>query len=168
MNSGRYVVMGVSGCGKTSIGMAFAANIGAAFIDGDDLHPASNVAKMARGEPLDDADRMPWLAAVAAAFAQAEGPLVIGCSALKRVYRDQIRQGAGRAVSFLHLSGSRDVIAKRMSSRAGHFMPLSLLDSQFAALEMPGADESAVIVDIDQTEAQIVAELQLRTKGLGI
>jgi gluconokinase len=155
----RFVVMGVSGCGKTSIGLGLASALGADFIDGDDLHPPSNVAKMARGEPLDDADRAPWLAAVAERLAQSERPLIIGCSALRRRYRDWIRDGAGGEVTFLHLSGTRDVIAARMDARKGHFMPLSLLDSQFAALEPPEADEASITVDIDQTEAEIVAEL---------
>jgi gluconokinase len=160
----RYVVMGVSGCGKTEIGSAFAQEIGARFIDGDDLHPAENVAKMARGDALDDNDRRPWLAHVARKLRTIEGPVVIGCSALKRRYRDWIREGVGAPVTFLHLSGSRDVIAQRMAARTDHFMPLSLLDSQFAALEPPGADEDAVTVDIDQEPDRIVAALLAATK----
>jgi gluconokinase len=155
--------MGVSGCGKTSIGMAFAAGAGARFIDGDDLHPAENVAKMARGEPLTDEDRQPWLKQVAAKLAEAEDDVVIGCSSLKRRYRDWIRDGAGGDVTFLHLAGSRDVIAQRMSERQGHFMPVSLLDSQFAALEPPAADETSVTVDIDQSPQKIVADLLAAT-----
>ena len=151
--------MGVSGCGKTQVGQRFAKAIGAGFIDGDDLHPKENVAKMARGEPLDDADRKPWLAAVALQLAQADGPLVIGCSALRRRYRDWIRDGAPGPVTFLHLAGTREVIAGRMAERTDHFMPLSLLDSQFAALEPPDHDESAVTVDIDQSIAEIVDDL---------
>ncbi|WP_295314334.1 gluconokinase [Roseobacter sp.] len=162
----RYVVMGVSGCGKTSVGTGFARAIGAQFIDGDDLHPAENVAKMSRGEPLDDGDRGPWLAAVAAALARARGDVVIGCSALRRRYRDLIRDGAGSDVVFLHLSGSRDLIAGRMGAREGHFMPLTLLDSQFAALEPPGPDETCVTVDIDQTEEQVVRYLTGQTQHL--
>jgi gluconokinase len=159
VSSKRFVVMGVSGCGKTSIGLGLARALGADFIDGDDLHPPSNVAKMARGEPLDDADRAPWLGAVAERLAQGDQPLIIGCSALRRRYRDWISDGAGGEVTFLHLSGTRDVIAARMAARKGHFMPLSLLDSQFAALEPPQSDEASITVDIDQTEAEIVAEL---------
>ena len=159
----RYVVMGVSGCGKTSVGTAFAAAIGARFFDGDDLHPPENVAKMSRGEPLNDDDRRPWLLRIAETLKAAEGSIVIGCSALKRRYRDWIRTGAEAPVTFLHLAGSRDVIARRMAERKDHFMPLSLLDSQFAALEPPGEDEKAVTVDIDQTPERIVAELLAAT-----
>jgi gluconokinase len=155
----RYVVMGVSGCGKTSIGTAFAAAIDAKFLDGDDLHPPENVAKMSRGEPLTDDDRRPWLKRVAEALKTAEGPVVIGCSALKRRYRDWIRADAQTPVTFLHLAGTRQVIAQRMAVRKGHFMPVTLLDSQFAALEPLGPDENAVTVNIDQDPASIVAAL---------
>ncbi len=154
----RYVVMGVSGCGKTSVGQAVAKGLGARFVDGDDLHPAENIAKMARAEPLTDGDRAPWLDKVGAALA-ASGPTVIGCSALKRIYRDRIAKAAGGPVTFLHLAGSRAVISKRLAARKGHFMPPSLLDSQFAALEPPGPDEDAVTVDIDQPFGDVVASL---------
>jgi gluconokinase len=151
--------MGVSGCGKSSIGAGFAARILAAFVDGDDLHPAANIAKMAAGIPLDNADRGPWLSAVGQTFADHDLPLVVGCSALKRSYRHIIRTHAGGPVAFLHLAGARDVIASRMAAREDHFMPTALLDSQFAALEAPGPDENAVRVDIDQSPDAIVAEL---------
>lgn len=142
----RLVIMGVSGCGKSSVGAALSARLGVRYCDGDDLHPAENVAKMRDGVPLTDADRWPWLDRVAGALRD-NAPLIIGCSALRRVYRDRIRAGAGGPVVFLHLSGSRDLIAARMANRPGHFMPLSLLDSQFATLEPPGPDE-AITVDI--------------------
>ena len=112
---------------------------------------------MARGEPLDDADRAPWLKAVAARMKSGQGSVVMGCSALKRVYRDTIRDGAGSPVMFLHLAGSRDLIAGRMSAREGHFMRRALLDRQFAALEPPGADGLSRTVDIDRSEAAIIA-----------
>ncbi len=143
----RVVLMGVSGCGKSSVGAALSARLSVPYVDGDDLHPAENVAKMARGEPLTDADRWPWLDRVAGVLAD-RAPVIVGCSALKRGYRDRIRAGAGGPVRFVHLAGSRDLIAGRMAQRTGHYMPLSLLDSQFAALEPPGADEAAVTVDI--------------------
>ncbi len=143
----RVVLMGVSGCGKSSVGAALSARLSVPYVDGDDLHPAENVAKMARGEPLTDADRWPWLDRVAGVLAD-RAPVIVGCSALKRGYRDRIRAGAGGPVRFVHLAGSRDLIAGRMAQRTGHYMPLSLLDSQFAALEAPGADEAAVTVDI--------------------
>lgn len=158
----NYVVMGVSGCGKTTVGAAFAATIGGQFVDGDDLHPPENVAKMASGQPLTDADRWPWLDLVAGALT---GNVVIGCSALKRAYRDRIRGGAedgAGPVRFLHLAGSPNVIAARMAARPGHFMPLGLLDSQFATLEPLGVDEDGVTVDIDQPIGFIVAALMAR------
>ncbi len=141
------------------IGTAFAAAIGAEYVDGDDLHPAGNVAKMASGEPLGDDDRKPWLAVIAELLKSHGDPIVVGCSSLKRRYRDWIREGAGGGVTFLHLAGDRDVIARRMAERNGHFMPLSLLDSQFEALEPPEADENAVTVNIDQAPKGIVSAL---------
>jgi gluconokinase len=141
--------MGVSGCGKSTVGIALAERLKAAFTDGDDLHPAANIARMRRGEPLTDEDRWPWLTQVAQAL-QGGGPRIVGCSALKRVYRDHIRQGADGPVTFVHLAGARAVIDARMRARTGHFMPPALLDSQFATLEPPDADEGAVTVDIDQ------------------
>lgn len=155
----RFVIMGVSGCGKSSIGAAFAATIGGQFIDGDDLHPAANVAKMAAGQPLNDDDRAPWLLKVGHALKTGTGPVIIGCSALKRRYRDVIRAEAAQPVMFLHLAGSREILLARMAARTGHFMPPSLLDSQLAALEPPTSDEAAITVDINQTAEAIVAEL---------
>ncbi|HUG63254.1 MAG TPA: gluconokinase, partial [Methylomirabilota bacterium] len=146
----RVVLMGVAGCGKSVVGAALSARLGVPYRDGDDLHPAANIAKMSRGDPLTDDDRWPWLFQVGATLAGSE-PMIVGCSSLKRRYRDAIRERAGAAVTFVHLAGSRAVIEKRMTARTGHFMPTSLLDSQFATLEPPGRDERAVTVDIDQT-----------------
>ena len=146
--------MGVSGCGKSSVGAGLAAALGGVYLDGDDLHPPANVSKMARGEPLTDADRRPWLTRVAEALHGGPPPVVIGCSALKRAYRDVLR-GPG-PVRFVHLTGSRALIGARMAARRGHYMPPSLLDSQFAALEPPGPDEGAVTIDIDRPVAEIV------------
>jgi gluconokinase len=143
----RVVIMGVSGCGKSSVGDGLAARLGVRYRDGDHLHPAENVARMRSGIALTDDDRWPWLDRVAQVLA-AEAPVIVSCSALRRAYRDRIRAGAGGAVRFVHLVGSRAVIATRMAARQGHYMPLSLLDSQFAALEPPGPDE-ALSVDID-------------------
>ena len=153
-----YVVMGVSGCGKSLIGQTFATAIGAAFIDGDTLHPAANIAKMTRGEPLDDTDRAPWLDRVGAALVPPG--TVVACSALKRRYRDQIRATATTPVTFLFLRGRRDTLLARVSSRPGHFMPPALLDSQLATLEPPGPDEAHLVADIEQTPAQIVARFR--------
>ena len=154
--------MGVSGCGKTTVGDRLAARLGATFVDGDDLHPQANVDKMAAGTPLNDEDRAPWLVRVGETLAGTEGVCLIGCSALKRIYRDTIRAAAGEPVMFLHLSGSREVLEARMAARERHFMPLSLLDSQIATLEPPGADELHVTVDIDQPVEAIVSELAAR------
>lgn len=158
------VVMGVCGCGKSSIGSALASRNGWDFIEGDDLHPPANVARMAQGQPLTDDDRRGWLATIgeriAAADRQGQG-LVVSCSALKRAYRDQLTAASPR-VLFLHLAGNRALIEKRMAARAGHFMPLSLIDSQFATLETPGADERAVTLSIDMPRDQLVTEAETR------
>lgn len=160
----RLVVMGVAGCGKSAVGAALAQVMAVPFRDGDDLHPAENVAKMSRGEPLSDADRWPWLALVGQALAKE--PMIIGCSALKRSYRDFITDQAGAPVTFINLAGSRAVIERRMRARQGHFMPPALLDSQFAALEPPMPDENAITVQIDQPLAGVVADVmeKLRAK----
>lgn len=162
----RMVLMGVAGCGKSSVGAALAAHIGASYADGDDLHPPANIAKMTRGDPLTDADRWPWLAAVGQALAGGDHR-IIGCSALKRRYRDKITAAAGGPVTFIHLAGSHALIKTRMAARTGHFMPPSLLVSQFAALEPPGPQEDAVQVDIDQSVPQIVAEIVARLAQRG-
>lgn len=153
----RVVIMGVSGCGKSSVGAGLAARLGLNYRDGDDLHPPENVAKMRVGMPLTDADRWPWLDRVGQVLL-ADAPVIVGCSALKRAYRDRIRTAAGGPVTFVHLAGSQEVIAARMALRQGHYMPLSLLDSQFAALEPPAAEE-AITVSIDQPLEAIVADI---------
>jgi gluconokinase len=156
---GVYVIMGVAGCGKSTVGAALAAELGAVYLDGDDLHSAANITKMSAGEPLSDADRAPWLRGIGQALAAADGMLIVGCSALRRIYRDWIREQAKSDVVFLHLSGSRAVIERRMSAREGHFMPVQLLDSQFATLEPLQVDETAFVVDIDQELETVVAKL---------
>ena len=153
----RVVIMGVSGCGKSSVGAGLAARLGLNYRDGDDLHPPENVAKMRAGMPLTDGDRWPWLDRVGQVLL-AEAPVIVGCSALKRAYRDRIRTAAGGPVTFVHLAGSQEVIAARMALRQGHYMPLSLLDSQFAALEPPAAEE-AITVSIDQPLEALVADI---------
>lgn len=153
----RVVVMGVAGCGKSAVGAAVALRLGIPYCDGDDLHPLGNVEKMRAGVALTDADRWPWLDRVADVLC--DGALVIvGCSALRRAYRDRVRDGAGGPVQFVHLAGNRALIAARMARRTGHFMPMTLLDSQFAALEPPGMDE-ALTVDIDQPLEAVVAKV---------
>lgn len=152
------VVMGVSGSGKSTVGAALAQRLGVPFEDADDLHPPANIAKMSAGIPLDDDDRHPWLETIGAWLAAHDGHGgVVSCSALKRAYRDQLRAHAARAV-FVHLHGTREVIARRQASRPGHFMPASLLDSQFDTLEPLGDDEAGVVIDVDQTVDAIVQQ----------
>ena len=147
------VIMGVSGCGKSTTGAALGAYFGKPYLDGDDFHPAANVEKMRSGEPLTDEDRWPWLAELGSAMcenAMRNGRVFAGCSALKRSYREALVEAAGEPILFIHLSGSRALIAERMAARSGHYMPTGLLDSQIATLEPPGDDEVAVQVDIAQ------------------
>jgi gluconokinase len=154
--------MGVSGCGKSSVGEALAARLAIPYRDGDDLHPAANVAKMRAGIPLTDDDRWPWLDRVAETLRDA-APVIVGCSALRRAYRDRIRAGSGGPVRFVHLAGDRDLIAARMATRTGHYMPLSLLDSQIATLEPPAADE-ATTVNIDAPLPALIDTILARMK----
>lgn len=139
--------MGVSGSGKSTVGSALAQRLRVPFVDADALHPPANVAKMTTGEPLNDDDRYPWLEKVGEWLAGHCTGGVVSCSALKRKYRDQLRAHCPR-VEFLHLSGSPELINRRMSARTGHFMPAALLRSQFDTLEPLGADERGVTVDI--------------------
>lgn len=165
----HMVVMGVAGSGKSSVGAAMAVRIGAIYFDGDDLHPPANIKKMSDGIPLTNSDRMPWLTDVGHKLGAAEGRIIVGCSALKRAYRDRIITTAGRPVTFIYLAGTREVIAARIAQRTGHFMPTALLDSQFATLEEPATSENAVRVEIDQPLAAIVKSaiglLQVRGAG---
>ncbi|HZZ95406.1 MAG TPA: gluconokinase [Jatrophihabitantaceae bacterium] len=148
MSSRVLVLMGVSGCGKSTVAGVLAGRLGFDFGEGDDLHPPANVAKMAAGDPLTDEDRWPWLDRVAQWIrdhTDAGRPGLITCSALKRSYRDILR---GDHVVFVYLHGTREQIATRLAARHGHYMPPELLDSQFATLEPPGDDEQALSIDI--------------------
>jgi len=153
--------MGVSGCGKTTVAAILASRLGWPFEEGDALHPQANIEKMAAGHPLTDADRWPWLAKVADWIDErldAGENGLITCSALKRSYRDLInRRGSG--LIFVFLAGSKETIAARLAARHGHFMRASLLDSQFADLEEPAADEPAIRVDIGPPAAEIVEQI---------
>lgn len=152
------VVMGVAGSGKTTIARAVAERTGWRLLEGDAFHPPANVRKMAAGTPLTDADRWPWLRAIAAevdAIRAANGSAVVACSALKRAYRD-ILIGERRDVRLVYLRGGPALIAARLAGRKGHFMPAALLDSQFATLEEPAAEESPLIVEIDVDPVQVV------------
>lgn len=152
------VVMGVCGCGKTTIGRKLADRLDAAFIEGDELHPAGNRDKMAAGIPLEDEDREPWLDAIAAkaALVSSDAPcVVVSCSALKRAYRDRLRNGAGD-LKLVHLTGSSSLLKQRMNERRGHFMPAGLLDSQLATLEVPEPDETVINLDVAEQPVAIV------------
>ena len=157
------VVMGVSGSGKSTVGAALAQRLRVPFADADDFHPQANIEKMSAGHPLDDSDRHPWLEAIGVWLAEHPDGGVMSCSALKRKYRDQLRHGA-HEVAFLLLHGSPEVIRKRQASRPGHFMPASLLSSQFATLEQLAPDEHGVTIDVDQSVDAIVEQyLRWRT-----
>lgn len=151
------VVMGVSGSGKSTVGAALAQRLRVPFADADDFHPEANIAKMSAGHALDDDDRRPWLDSIGEWLAaHAEGG-VMSCSALKHAYRDQLREHCPD-VDFLHLAGTPEVIGRRQASRLGHFMPASLLASQFETLEPLAADEHGVDVNVDQNIDSIVNE----------
>lgn len=142
------VVMGVSAAGKSTVGRLIADRIGVDFFDADDLHPATNRAKMAAGVPLDDDDRAPWLDRVATEIAdRSRSGVVVACSALRRVYRDRIRRGAP-GVRFIHLHGDDALLSDRAAARTDHFMPSSLLASQIATLELLEADEDGAVLDV--------------------
>jgi gluconokinase len=151
------VVMGVAGSGKSTIGALIAEALGADFAEGDRFHPAPNIAKMSSGQPLTDDDRLPWLQAMAdaiRAWRGGERPTVLACSALKQSYRDLLADGS-REVRFVFLRATRDQVASRMAGRRGHFMPTSLIGSQFATLEEP---RDAIALDVAGTPAEVAAE----------
>ena len=155
------VVMGVSGSGKTSAAQEITRQLGWTYIEGDDLHPAANVAKMAAGHPLDDDDRWPWLRRIAEVIGEHEAagtPIIVTCSALKRAYRDLLRNGHP-SVWFAHVDVPREVLEQRLTARKGHYMPPSLLDSQLATLERLGEDEPGAVIDGDAPLSDTVAEL---------
>jgi gluconokinase len=162
------VVMGVAGCGKSTVGWMLAQRLGVAYAEADDFHPPANVAKMASGHPLDDADRLPWLAAIAewisGQVGSGEGG-VVTCSALKYRYRDLLRQADSR-LWFVHLDVPRDAILARVAARTGHFMPASLVDSQFAALEPLRPAESGTVVDGGLAPDEIIDAVVARLTAL--
>ncbi len=165
--TGRVIIiMGVSGSGKSTIGDILAEKLGYKFIDGDDLHPKANIQKMASGNPLNDEDRSPWLERIRDACYSLENKNeqgIIVCSALKKKYRDQIRDG-NKKVIFLFLNGSFDLLLKRMESRTGHFMKASMLQSQFNTLEVPINESDVITIDIDKSIDEIIKEAVLKIK----
>ena len=166
MHTGLYVIMGVSGAGKTLIGARLARALDVAFVEGDDLHPPANVERMTAGIPLTDEDRHGWLIAIAARLRDAKRAgvgLVVACSALKRRYRELLRSVGAGDVRFVYLRGTRALLAERMAQRPGHFMPPALLDSQLAALEEPVSAERAWVCDIRETPDTILADLVKRS-----
>ena len=160
----HIVVMGVAGCGKSTVGAALAERLGAGFLDGDSLHPPANIDKMAAGTPLNDDDRAPWLAEIGRRFPASNCALVIACSALKRSYRDIIRS-ADPSVVFVHLHGTRELLNARMTARPGHFMPASLLDSQLDTLEPLEDGEAGIVVDIASPVEDIVNDVHAALTG---
>jgi carbohydrate kinase (thermoresistant glucokinase family) len=161
------VAMGVSSSGKTTVGKVIAQRLHAPYLEGDDYHSAANIAKMSAGTPLTDDDRWPWLDSMGKALADAaggKGVAVGACSALKRAYRDRMVKAAGEPIVFVYLDGSYAEIDARMQARTGHFMPESLLKSQFATLEPPGPDENAIDVPIAETPER-VADIVVRKLG---
>jgi gluconokinase len=159
----RIVVMGVSGCGKSTVGRLLAQALAVPYVEGDDLHPARNVALMAAGTPLTDADRQGWLQAVAQRLVDSPQGVVASCSALKRSYRDLLR-AAAPGLRFVHLHGDPALLAARMQSRPGHYMPASLLQSQLDTLEPPNAQEAAITIDIAMPLEAMVAEIGRRLR----
>lgn len=155
------IVMGVSGAGKSSVAERLAESLNCRFMEGDSLHPQSNVDKMAQGTPLTDEDRWPWLDVIGEKIAELlarSEDLVVTCSALKVVYRERLRSAAGGKLTFVFLKGSQELLSRRMGERKGHFMPTSLLQSQLATLESPEGEAGVVTVDIDATLDRIVAD----------
>ncbi|WP_229215435.1 gluconokinase [Duganella sp. CY15W] len=157
----RWVVMGVSGCGKSAIGRQLAQGFGVPFLEGDAYHSTANIAKMAAGMPLTDTDRADWLwtlhREIRSARIHGTG-LVLSCSALKRRYRDLLRS-ADPELRFAHLAGPRELIAERMAARQGHYMPATLLDSQLATLEPLHDDEAGIVLDISSPPAELVQQI---------
>lgn len=155
----KIVVMGVSGSGKSTVARGVASALNGTYVEADDLHPAENVAHMAAGKPLDDAMRRPWLQRICKEMVACPDSVVVtACSALKRDYRTLMRH-AVPGLKFVYLDGSKSLIASRMAARKDHFMPLSLLDSQFATLEAPTKDEGALHVSIAPPISEVVAEI---------
>jgi len=149
--------MGVCGCGKSSVGKLLAAHFNCRFVEGDDFHPADNVTKMRAGIALEDQDRWPWLEALAAQLRSSQA-VVMSCSALRKSYRDFLRDKSGQPLIFLCLTGSRSILLQRLQSRQGHYMPASLLDSQLSAFQSPDLEENVAMLSLEQALQDIVGK----------
>jgi gluconokinase len=171
MFKGAVIVMGVTSCGKTSVGEGLAKELNCPFIEGDKLHPASNIAKMSAGTPLTDDDRWPWLEIIGRAMKaecdKGKG-VVASCSALKRVYRQKLAHAAKTPITFIFLHGSRELLAARMADRKGHFMPISLLDSQLKTIEIPGPEEKALHLDVALPRDELIARSKKYVMSQGV
>lgn len=167
--SKAIIVMGVSGAGKSSIAELLATRIGSKFVEGDRLHPETNVKKMAQGTPLTDEDRWPWLDIIGRELKssrEAGENIVLTCSSLKKIYRNRLRIAGGEPLYFVFLKGTPELLAERMGARKGHFMPTALLQSQLATLESPEGEPGVVTVDIDASIEDIVADSIAKLEGL--
>ena len=161
MTAPRLIIMGVSGCGKSTVGERLSQRLGLPFLEGDSLHPPHNVVLMAAGIPLTDADRVDWLDAIAqhlSALSTDQG-LIVSCSALKRSYRDRLR-AAAPTLRFVHLTGDKQLLASRLGLRQGHYMPPTLLDSQLKTLEAPAPEEGAITLDVAQAADGLVTHIE--------
>ena len=171
MFNGAIIVMGVTSCGKTSVGEGLARELNCPFIEGDKLHPASNIAKMSAGTPLTDDDRWPWLEIIGKAMKaecdKGKG-VVASCSALKKAYRQKLAQAAETPITFIFLHGSRELLAARMADRKGHFMPTSLLDSQLKTIEIPGPEEKALHLDVALSLDELIARSKKYVMSQGV
>ena len=157
------IVMGVSGCGKSSVAQLLAETLGRRFVEGDTLHPPENIVKMSAGIPLDDADRVGWLGRIAAEIRSGDVPApIVSCSALKQKYRQQLRDGAKRPVRFLYLEVPRDQVLARMNARTDHFMPAGLVDSQFSILEDPSLESDVISIAGPGTVSQLASRFLFR------
>ncbi len=156
-----FVMMGPCGCGKTTVGSALASRLGGIFIEGDAFHPEANRVKMSAGEPLSDTDRWPWLDLIGDELRRqrkSAQSVVLACSALKRIYRDRLRQ-ADPDILFVLLNGTKPLLMSRLEERQDHFMPPALLDSQLSALEVPDEDEKALLVDVARPPEDMIDEI---------
>lgn len=156
------IVMGVTGCGKSSLGREIARSLDAPFLEGDEFHPKANIAKMSAGIPLTDEDRAGWLDLLAQEIgqrAQTGSSVVMSCSALKKKYRTQLNDASGQDILYVFMDGPKEVIASRLARRKGHYMPPSLLDSQLEALDPPGDDEHVIRVDLRKTIAEMLSNV---------